>query len=77
MTKIVGIEIVDYVNKQNHPVKGYRVHLNKEAHNVDGYATEVIFVSDKCDIPGLKTGRTIERINYNKYGRIQDIVFAE
>ena len=71
--KLIGIQRVDYTNKNGYHVLGYKLHTSSLAKTNDsiGEITEVVFVSDQifvtCD--NLAVGDEIS-IAYNKYGKV-------
>lgn len=71
--KLIGIQRVDYTNKNGYHVLGYKLHTSTLAKADDalGEITEAIFVSDPvfatCD--HLAVGDEIS-IAYNKYGKV-------
>lgn len=64
---VIGIEKVDYDNKQGRHVSGFRVHMTFEKKNCDGLAVETVFLNDEMG-GALSVGNTIE-LYYNKFGR--------
>lgn len=71
--KLIGIQRVDYTNKNGYHVMGYKLHTSSPAKSNDslGELTEAVFVSDSvfatCD--HLAVGDEIS-IAYNKYGKV-------
>lgn len=71
--KLIGIQRVDYTNKNGYHVLGYKLHTSTPAKSDDaiGEITEAVFVSDQvfgtCD--QLAVGDSIS-IAYNKYGKV-------
>ncbi len=71
--KLIGIQRVDYTNKNGYHVLGYKLHTSTPAKSDDaiGEITETVFVSDQvfgtCD--HLAVGDVIS-IGYNKYGKV-------
>ena len=74
--KLIGIQRVDYVNKNGYHVLGYKLHTSTPAKTNDsiGEITDAIFVSDQafgtCD--HLAVGDEIS-IAYNKYGKVTSV----
>lgn len=74
--KLIGIQRVDYTNKNGNHVLGYRLHTSTPAKSDDaiGEITEGIFVSDQvfgtCD--HLAVGDSIFVV-YNKYGKVTGV----
>lgn len=80
---VLGIEDVNYTNKQGNEVSGLRLHLVNEQlqrNNLRGNAVEQIFISARADC--FPTAKKLE-INsycepiYNRYGSIEDIIPIE
>lgn len=71
--KLIGIQRVDYTNKNGYHILGYKLHTSIPAKSEDaiGEITEPVFVSDQvfgtCD--QLAVGDEIS-IAYNKYGKV-------
>ena len=71
--KLIGIQRVDYTNKDGYHVLGYKLHTSTPAKFDDaiGEITEAVFVSDQvfgaCD--HLAVGDEVS-IAYNKYGKV-------
>ena len=71
--KLIGIQRIDYMNKNGYHVLGYKLHTSIPAKTNDciGEITEAIFVSDQvfatCD--QLAVGDEISAV-YNKYGKV-------
>lgn len=74
--KLIGIQRVDYTNKNGYHVMGYKLHLSTPAMRNDsiGEITDTEFVSDQifatCD--HLAVGDEIS-IAYNKYGKVSAV----
>lgn len=74
--KLIGIQRVDYINKNGYNVVGYKLHTSTPAksNNCIGELTEAVFVADPvfatCD--HLAVGDEIS-ITYNKYGRVSAV----
>lgn len=71
--KLIGIQRVDYTNKNGYHVLGYKLHTSTPAKGNDciGELTDAVFVADPvfstCD--HLAVGDEIT-IAYNKYGKV-------
>ena len=71
--KLIGIQRVDYTNKNGYHILGYKLHTSAPAKTNDsiGEITDAVFVSDQvfasCD--QLAVGDEIS-IAYNKYGKV-------
>lgn len=74
--KLIGIQRVDYTNKNGYHVIGYKLHTSTPAVRKDciGELTEAVFVSDPvfatCD--HLAVGDEIS-ISYNKFGKVSGV----
>lgn len=74
--KLIGIQRVDYTNKNGYHVLGYKLHTSYPAKSDDaiGEITEAVFVPDttfaECD--HLAVGDAIS-IAYNKYGKVTGV----
>ena len=71
--KLIGIQRVDYTNKNGYHILGYKLHTSTPAKTKDsiGEITDAVFVPDQifatCD--QLAVGDEIY-IAYNKYGKV-------
>ena len=71
--KLIGIQRVDYRNKNGHHILGYKLHTSSPAKTNDsiGEITEAVFVSDQifsaCDRLAVCDEVSIA---YNKYGKV-------
>lgn len=70
--ELVGIEKIDYVNKNNVRITGNRLHFVYEDKKVQGCATEIIFVGSGVDVASLEIGKQYT-ILYNKFGKVANI----
>lgn len=74
--KLIGIQRVDYKNKNGYHVTGYRLHTSTPATRNDciGELTDAVFVADQvfatCD--HLAVGDEIS-IAYNKFGKVSAV----
>lgn len=74
--KLIGIQRVDYTNKNGYHVMGYRLHTSTPATRNDciGELTDAVFVADPvfatCD--HLAVGDDIS-IAYNKFGKVSAV----
>lgn len=64
---IIGIEKVDYTNKEGRAVNGFRCHLTYEKNGCNGLAVETVFLGVDMGA-SLSVGNMI-KLYYNKYGR--------
>lgn len=70
--ELVGIEKIDYVNKNNVRINGSRLHFVFEDKKVEGCATEIVFAGSGIDVSNLKIGNKYN-ILYNKFGKVANI----
>lgn len=74
--KLIGIQRVDYTNKNGYHILGYKLHTSTPAKSNDsiGEITDTFFVSDQvfaaCD--HMSVGDEIS-IAYNKYGKVSAV----
>lgn len=74
--KLIGIQRVDYTNRNGYHILGYKLHTSVPAKTNDsiGEITEAVFVSDQvfdtCD--HLAVGDEIS-VAYNKYGKVNGV----
>lgn len=74
--KLIGIQRVDYTNKNGYHILGYKLHTSTPAKSNDsiGEITDAVFVSDQvysaCD--HMSVGDEIS-IAYNKYGKVSAV----
>ena len=74
--KLIGIQRVDYTNKNGYHIVGYKLHTSTPAKFGDaiGEITDAVFVSEQtftaCD--QLAVGDEIS-IAYNKYGKVSAV----
>lgn len=68
MKKIIGIETIDYTNKQGNPVRGHRVYIGENGvEHVQGLKVESEFISDRYlqgEIPALQS--EVQGFKYSK-----------
>jgi hypothetical protein len=74
--KLIGIQRVDYTNKNGYHVTGYKLHTSIPARTNDciGEFTEAIFVSEQVflNCAQLSVGDEIS-VAYNKYGKVTGV----
>lgn len=72
MYKVIGIEMIDYVNKSNKRVTGMRLHCCFEKDNCNGVCVDSFYINnDKINFI-VELGDFVEPL-YNKYGNVQSI----
>lgn len=78
--KLIGIQRIDYMNKNGYHVLGYKLHGSIPALSDDaiGEITDAVFVSEQvyatCD--HLAVGDEIS-VAYNKYGKVTGITVID
>lgn len=71
LAKVIGIQKIDYENRQGNRVVGTKLHCVYPMDVVEGFAVESIFT--KTELPqGLKLDSDIV-VYYNKYGSVECI----
>lgn len=74
--KLIGIQRVDYTNKNGYHILGYKLHTSTPAKTNDsiGEITDVVFVSDQVfsTCGDLAVGDDVS-IAYNKYGKVSAV----
>lgn len=75
IAKVLGIQKVDYLNKNNRQVTGTSFHICYPKKHVDGEACESVFISEKADISGVGDIKVGDMVNlfYNRYGSVEDV----
>ena len=72
MYSVIGLELVDYVNKQNKRVQGVKIHCTYPNDNCNGLCVESFYMSSDKYPANIDLGMNIEPL-YNKYGNVQSI----
>lgn len=72
MINVVGIEKVNYTNKQGRKITGTALHTMTENPEYGGYAVERIYVSSDVDCSAVSVNSNVD-ILYNKYGKVIQI----
>ena len=70
--RVIGIEMVDYVNKQNKRVQGVKIHGTYEKDNCVGVCVDSFYLSDDKYEDNVELGDLVEPL-YNKYGNVTAI----
>lgn len=69
---VIGIEVVDYINKSNKRVSGLKFHCTYDKDGVSGNCVDNFYISaDKLDVT-VELGDYVEPL-YNKFGNVQAI----
>ena len=74
MATIVGFQKVTGTNKQNQPYSGVRMFVTEQRQNVQGLATDDVYVGDQFLPVGVvfNVGDEVDFV-YNKFGRVQGV----
>ena len=72
MYTVIGIEKVDYTNKQGKPVLGVKLHCTYEVNKVQGLAVESIYCTSSIDTSDIIIGSIID-VLYNRFGQVARI----
>lgn len=72
MYNVVGIEKVDYKNRQGRQIKGTALHCMYENENYGGYAVERVYIGGDVDCSAVRVNSNVD-ILYNKYGKVVKI----
>lgn len=74
--KLIGIQGVDYTNKNGYHIVGCKLHMSTPARRNDciGEITDTVFVPESVfsSCGNLAVGDEIS-ISYNKYGKVTDV----
>jgi hypothetical protein len=73
---VVGVQRVDYKNKEGKQIIGMNYHCTTENKNIQGLGVEKIYLSDhmadNTNCPVIKAGDIIN-VLYNRYGSVESI----
>lgn len=69
MYNVVGIEKVDYKNRQGRQIKGTALHCMVENEKYGGYAVERVYIGSDVDCSAIAVNSNVD-ILYNKYGKL-------
>lgn len=69
--KVLGIEVVDYVNKNHQRIQGTKLHLGYTKENCEGYCVMSEFIRTEV-VCNVKIGDFIELL-YSKFGKVISI----
>lgn len=74
MATIVGFQKVAGKNKQGQPYSGVRMFVTEQRNNVQGLATDDVYVGDQFLPIGVtfNVGDEVDFV-YNKFGRVQGV----
>lgn len=72
--KVLGIQILDFKAKDGSHVSGYKIYYGCKDKHVQGFRTDSFFVPAIPD--WVKVGVCFNPV-YNRYGRMQDMIFAD
>lgn len=77
MLTIIGVKLTSFTSKDGTKVTGYNVYTTEERPDVDGLATDRLFMSDRvCNRSNFTphVGDIIESLAYTKYGRLSMVI---
>lgn len=77
MLTIIGVKLTSFTTKDGTKVTGYNVYTTEERSDVDGLATDRVFMSDRvCNRSNFTphVGDVIETLGYNKFGRLSLVI---
>lgn len=77
MLTIVGVKLTSFTTKDGTKVTGYNVYITEERNDVDGLATDRVFMSDRvCNRSNFTphVGDIIESLAYTKFGRLSMVI---
>lgn len=76
--KVVGIQRnMNFKAQDGNQVTGMNIYLTQEKHNVEGVATDKVFVSStkECyaSLANLKIGSEVQLL-YNRWGKVESVI---
>ena len=77
MFTVIGVKLTSFTTKDGTKVTGYNVYITEERSDVDGLASDRIFISDRvCNRSNYTphVGDFIESLAYTKYGRLNIVI---
>ena len=77
MFTIIGVKLTSFTTKDGTKVTGYNVYLTEVRPDVDGLASDRVFISDRvCNRSNFTphVGDIIETLAYTKYGRLSMVI---
>lgn len=77
MFTIIGVKLTSFTSKDGIEVTGYNVYITEDRYDVDGLATDRVFVSDRvCNRSNFTphVGDIIDSFAYTKYGRLNMVI---
>lgn len=74
MFNVVGIQKVDFTDKDGKPIQGTKFHCMREKDFVDGYAVESVFVRSDVDTSEVKVGSEIEFVTGFRENRVRQVI---
>lgn len=77
MSKVVGKQILDYVNKSGNRVQGVSLFLTYPTEKVEGVRTETAYVGIKAE--GYETAKNLKlgdevKLTYNRWQAVDDVI---
>lgn len=77
MFTIIGVKLTSFTTKEGTKVTGYNVYTTEERVDVDGLATDRVFVSDRvCNRSNYTphVGDIVDTFAYNKFGSLNLVI---
>ncbi len=74
MFNVVGIQKVDFTDKDGKPVQGTKFHCMREKDFVEGYAVESVFVRSDVDVSDVALGSTVEFVTGFRENRVRSVI---
>lgn len=77
MFTIIGVKLTSFITKDGTKVTGYNVYTTEERSDVDGLATDCVFISDRvCNRSNFTphVGDFIEAFAYTRYGKLSMVI---
>lgn len=72
MFRVLGIEEMDYTNKNGQRIQGTKLHLGYEKENCEGVAVTNEFIGKGLDLSNVKVGDTV-KLFYSKFGKVVEL----
>ena len=75
--RVLGLQKLDYTNKENRHIEGIKLHCYFPAKGVDGVAADSFFISPMVEnVSTDLIGKDVDFF-YNRYGKITDVIPVE
>lgn len=77
MYEITGIKKVDYVSKRTgRPVQGFTLYVSYERKDVEGFASEEVYVSNER-ISAVPELGDMCSVYYNRFGSVESVIIEK